>query len=84
MKHPYEYMMLCDFARHPGGGSRMLDFKDEMVQQSWAKYLGKRTEEWPKMINALPDDGGWEVNSHSITLLGETILTTILLQRRHT
>ena len=81
MEHPYEYMMLCDYFHHPGGGTRIFDFKDEQNRQSFCNELDKRVN---KMINALPDNNGWEVNSHSITLIEDVWLTTILIQRRST
>jgi len=77
MQHPYEYRSLLKYASFqmeglPNPEQEVLDLNKE---------LGKLASELPKALSTMPDAEGWEVNSHSLALVGNTLLVSILLQR---
>ncbi len=81
-EHPYEYAILVEYLTPVAlGGSP--DFAEEPARQALRMALGKFADQLPRAISSLPAPigGGWEVNSHSITFVGQTAVVSILLQR---
>jgi hypothetical protein len=80
MSHQYEYSWISQYLK-PTTFAELMDFGDENTQKSLALQFGKLSSKLPQIIDALPQSDGWEINSHSITPIGNTILVSILLQR---
>ena len=57
------------------------DYSTKEGQQGVTRACGTIFTKLPGITDHLPSGGGWQVNSHNISLLDETIMTSILLQR---
>ena len=80
-EHPYEYRTVIMYmAPKPG---ELPDYTDRKTQQSITQGIGKSFSQLPMIISKMPDEG-WTVNSHSLTFVGGTIMTSVLLQREKT
>jgi hypothetical protein len=58
-------------------------FQGGAFQQSFTKELAKLIQEIPSAVEALPDNEGWNINSHSLAFAGNTAIISILFQRGH-
>ena len=76
----YEYIIIPDYIYHPGGGMRIFDFKSELNQEEFNKNLGEHI----KKLTETHLNDGWQIISHNITLIGDVLFLSILLQRRCT
>lgn len=83
MEHPYEYAVMINFLQAVSI-SGVPDFANPKVQESltiaFNKFAG---DELPKAIAKLPP-ADWQINSHSVTLAGDVLMISILLQRHRT
>lgn len=80
MEHQYEYITLVDYlAPIALGGSPA--FTDKPARIALAKAFGEFCASIPEVIDKLPDNKDWEINSHSLTFAGTTVMVSILLQR---
>jgi len=79
MKHLYEYRHMTDFIVLKS----IPDFTNERARVEIAHRTGDIMTKIPKFINAFPDSENWEVNSHSISLIGNALVLSILFQRRN-
>lgn len=81
MAHPYVYGVIVEyFTLIRLGGSP--DYGDKPAQEALQLKLGEWIrDELPNKIASLPMGTAWEVNSHSLTLAGDTVILSILLQR---
>ena len=73
--HPYEYKVLAEYIT-PEERGKVPHLSHEEDQQSFTSILDNAFSHLPQSI---PE--GWEVNSHSITVSGNTIIVTVLLIR---
>jgi hypothetical protein len=80
MKHPYEYQFMVKYLT-PIPISGMPDFGKEREQQIFTLELGKFARQISDFLDKYPEDGSWQVNSHSLTLADNTVIISILLQR---
>lgn len=78
--HPYEYQVLVEYIT-PVSSEEPLNYSEEVVRQALALKIQHLTGSLSVSIAALPDGGGWEINSHNIAIAGNTVIFTILLQR---
>jgi len=82
MAHEYECAVMTQYLTPVKlGGSP--DFSSEPAQLGLTDSLRKLTNKLPNAIDAILPEKGWEINSHSLTLAGETVIVSILLQRHH-
>ena len=77
-EHLYEYRLVTMYMSPKPG--ELPDYTDRKTQQSVTQGIGKSFSQLPKIISDMPGDG-WTVNSHSLTFVGGTIVTSVLLQR---
>ena len=82
MVHPYEYMTVVEYLT-PVNPESLPDFADELARTELSEALGNFWKYFPEMIDKLSDDKSWEINSHSMTYAGTTVIISILLQRRN-
>ena len=75
-QHIYEYKMLVEYLT-PVPNSVIPHYARETDEQSLTAALEDVTAHLPEAI-----EEGWEVNSHALTVAENTIVLTILLQRR--
>ena len=73
--HHYEYKVLVEYI-NPEERWRVAHFTHEEHQEAFTKTIEDVFEHLPESI---PE--GWEVNSHNITALRNTIIVTVLLRR---
>lgn len=78
MQHPYEYAILVKYLA-PSDPSKMPDLATEPAQIALVDALRKHANELPSVFKEIGE--GWEVNSHSLALLGGTVVVSMLLQR---
>lgn len=83
MEHPYEYQLMVKFL-WPAQISGMPDLSQEKSQVQLMAELGKVARDLPQLINKAPGGDGWEINSHSITFVKDTVFISVLLQRPRT
>ena len=57
------------------------DYTNPNTQASMTAELGKTANHLPQIISSMPEGGDWQVNSHSLTFIGGTVVLSILLQR---
>lgn len=74
-RHRYEYKILVEYIT-PEERGRVAHFSHENDQESFTRTIEDVFKHLPKSI---PE--GWEVNSHGITISGNTIIVTVLLRR---
>jgi len=79
MKHLYQYQTVVNIIPLKGTP----DFTDEKVRVGLVGQISKTLMSIPKLIDALPDHENWEVNSHSISQVGDALILSILFQRRN-
>ena len=58
-------------------------FQSAVFQQSFTQELATLIRDIPSAVEALPDNDGWYINSHSLAFAGNTAIITILFQRGH-
>lgn len=80
MAYPYEYAMMVQYVT-PRTTMGALNYAEEGTRQSLRSDLSELMKELPKALGALPSGADWQVNSHSLTLAGNTVIVSILLQR---
>ena len=81
MKHPYENALMLKYFPITG----FPNLADEQAQGQLSASLGKfAAKDLPQGIATFPVHNGWEVNSHNIAFVGNTVIFSILLQRRRT
>jgi len=73
--HPYEYKVLVEYIT-PEDRGRHPHFTHMEDQEAFAGILNNVFANLPKSI---PE--GWEVNSHSISVSGDSLIVTVLLRR---
>ena len=73
--HHYEYRLLTEYIT-PEDRGRVAHFSHANDQEAFTGMIQDVFKHLPKSI---PE--GWEVNSHGITISGNTIIVTILLRR---
>lgn len=71
---PYEYRLIVKFCPVP----EQTNFANQESQKGITTPLAKFIEE---KLPAATVDYGWNVNSHSITFVGNQIVLSVLLQR---
>jgi len=71
----YEYKVLIEYIT-PEEKGQALHFTHAEDQQSFTSIIEEVFENLPESI---PE--GWAVNSHGITISGNTIIVTVLLRR---
>ena len=81
MAHEYEYATLVEYLTPVKLGGQT-DYTNPKIQASLTKEFAKLFRNLPTIIDNTPDNEGWWVNSHSVTKADETIVVSILLQRR--
>jgi len=77
MQHPYEYNMLTNAISFQIKGIPTPEQERLAIAQALSDYTKKLTQ----CFESMPDGSGWEIKSHSVTLLQNTLLLSILLQR---
>ena len=77
LEHPWEYTHLVQFATP----KIKPDYSTKEGKQSLIKASGQVFAKLPKIIDKMPMGGGWQVNSHSIFLVNDSIMVSVLLQR---
>lgn len=77
LEHPWEYTHLVQFATP----KTKPDYSTKEGKQNLIKAGGQVFTKLPKIINKMPMGGGWSVNSHSILLVNDSIMISVLLQR---
>ena len=79
-EHPYEYSLIALYLSPKAGA--LPDYTNPQTQAGLTHELGKTANKLPKLISNIPSGGeGWEVNSHSLTFIGGTVVLSMLLQR---
>ena len=73
--HNYEYKVLIEYIT-PEERGKVPHLSHEEDQQSFTSILDNAFAHLPQSI---PE--GWEVNSHGITISGNTVIVTVLLRR---
>ena len=81
MAHLYEYSMIFNFI--PQNFPLALTIKRKEGQESIAKECTEFANELPDIIDTSSEGEGWVVNSHSITVIENTLILSILVQRNH-
>ena len=76
MRHPYEYKVLVEYLT-PETAGKYPHFTHIEDQEGLTRTLEEVFQHLPESI---PD--GWEVNSHSLSVSGSTIIVTVLLVRK--
>ena len=82
MVHPYDYSMIVGYIKVTKI-SGAPDYSNPEDRKALTTELGKFARRLPKTLEALPDGEGWFPNSHNITLVGDTLILSMLLQRSH-
>ena len=77
-EHPYDYRIVTTYLTPKPG--ELPDYSDPKTHKTLTQYLGKSVSQLPKLISSMPKGDGWTVNSHSLTFIGGTIVTSFLLQ----
>ena len=77
LEHPWEYTHLVQFATP----KTKPDYGSKEGKQSLIKASSQVFAKLPKIIDKMPMGGGWQVNSHSILLVDDSIMVSVLLQR---
>ena len=81
MAHTYAYGMIVEYFTPIKLNSKP-DYGDKPGQEALQLKLTERTrDELPKIIESLPMGTAWEVNSHNLTLAGDTFILSVMLQR---
>jgi len=80
MAYPYEYAMMVQYVT-PKTIMGAPNYTEEGTRQSLRSELSGLMKDLPKALGALPSGADWQVNSHSLTLAGNTVVVSILLQR---
>ena len=80
MEHPYEYRIIQQFLT-PQSVSVATGFDDKKTQLGMLQEVNKMVSNLPTIIEKFPEGGDWFPNSHSIALMGNTVVVSILLQR---
>ena len=80
MEQTYEYRLLYDFLYHSGGGMRIFDFKIDHNRDAFMENLSEHM----KTITEPYLNDGWQIISHSITLVDDVFFLSILVQRCQT
>jgi hypothetical protein len=73
--HGYEYKTLVEYIT-PEERGRVAHFTHKEDQESFTRTIEHVFDHLPESI---PE--GWEVNSHGITISGNTIIVSVLLRR---
>lgn len=73
--HRYEYKTLVEYIS-PEERGQVAHFSHKDDQESFTRIIERVFEHLPESI---PE--GWEVNSHAITVSGNTIIVSVLLRR---
>ena len=77
LDHPWEYTQIVQVTTP----KTKLDFSTKEGQQSLINTSGKIFNNLPKIIDKMSTGGGWLVNSHSIVMVDDSIMVSVLLQR---
>ena len=77
LEHPWEYTHLVQFATP----KTKPDYNTKEGQQALIKTSGRIFSKLPEIIDKMPTGGGWQVNSHSILLVNDSVVVSVLLQR---
>jgi hypothetical protein len=73
--HPYEYKVLVEYV-NPEEAGRSPHFTHFEDQEGFTRVVNEVFTHLPESI---PE--GWEVNSHNITAVRNTLIVTVLLRR---
>ena len=73
--HPYEYKVLVEYINPEEKGLHP-HFSHMEAQEGLTEALEEAFAHLPESISE-----GWEVNSHNITVSGNTLILTVLLRR---
>ncbi len=76
MAYSYDHMVMVKYLPTTG-------FQGGAFQQSFTQELGKLIRDIPSAVDALTDNEGWYINSHSLTFAGNMAIISILFQRDH-
>ncbi len=76
IEHPWEYTQIVQVATP----NIEIDHKTKEGKQSLINASGQVFRKLPQIIDKLPS-GGWQVNSHSIFLVEDSVMVSLLLQR---
>lgn len=82
MAHKKRYAIMTYFEPIQPSGSP--DFSEMPAQKGLVERLTNLTAKLPEAIDKFSPDYDWEINSHSLTLAGNTIIVSILLRRNQT
>jgi hypothetical protein len=72
MANQHVYQSHCEYISYT---ERPFDFKDNRCQEAFSDILVERIDAILKKYH------GWDINSHSFTFVGETLLFTVILQQ---
>ena len=75
--HPWEYTSIVQMVTP----KNKLDYDTKEGLQGIIKASGAIFKKLPEIIDRLSSGGGWQVSSHSILIVGGSIMVSILLQR---
>ena len=81
-EHAYEYRLMALYLSPQKGA--LPDYTAPNTQASLTSELGKTASNLNRILATMPDGEGWNVNSHSLTFIGGTVVLSILLQRSRT
>lgn len=77
-EHPYDYRLVTMYLTPKPG--ELPDYTDPKTHKLLTQHLGKSVSQLPKIISNMPKGDGWTVNSHSLTFIGGTVVSSFLLQ----
>jgi hypothetical protein len=80
MSHPYEYTMMVQYIT-PSTTSQVPDYGEEDAQHSLTGEFSRMAKMLPEAFDAMPADADWEINSHSLSFTGNTVVVSFLLRR---
>jgi hypothetical protein len=73
MANQYVYQVYCDYISH--NGMRVFDFKNKDTKEHFSDMMDERLEA------ILKNHPGWDISSHSITLVQDVLLLTIIFRK---
>lgn len=81
MRHPYEYKVITEYMT-AWDVKKKPNFEEPLIRQRLAEALESYYFRLPSIIlDELDDAEGWEVNSHSLSFVDNTVLISTLLRR---
>jgi len=79
MERPDEYKIVCRYLRHPGGGKRIFNLKDEDNQQNLTEIINGSLSDMRAELSEM-HELGWQISSHSLSFLDDVCILSILIE----